>query len=503
MSNSICLLYALILLCGCTPKSNKSTSSQDKVTFIFHDPVEQARFDMTASSPEYFSFVNSAGVLQDYRPQEPLDTLTITTNGSSHVEVVHMYRVSELAGFLVGAGDTVSVQYDKQGYPMLKSHTSEKLTRGYGYRSRFRNAEKYNGLDPYAIYTSSFYRRLDQAKRNGTPIPKGFTSRYVNFDLLKEEVLLTRSLQKRYLDSLLQEGMVDRIYGSYNDYQAKRERIMMEYSWLQFSKSRETYQYLDSLFVSLFSDSLTSLASYHFAIKSYQGLKAKSSGIDLIRDSNGSYYDYRQLFDLLKKGAGIPQKTGELLLYYTLESIVENFSGESIERYLESFLTETGDTAKYRYIIQKYNLDFTKSNDLVLLGLDGNSVDLNTLLKKHSGKVVYVDFWASWCAPCREAMPHAWKLREEFKGQDVVFIYLALNDKDTPWRDAIRKLNMESNSKNYFVVNSKTAKLIEQLNVRSIPRYMLFDKSGTLANAKAPGPQGAAIRNELRELLTK
>ena len=52
---------------------------------------------------------------------------------------------------------------------------------------------------------------------------------------------------------------------------------------------------------------------------------------------------------------------------------------------------------------------------------------LATILEPHRGKVVYADFWGSWCGPCKEQLKHMQAVKDELKGKDVVYLYFANN----------------------------------------------------------------------------
>ncbi|QPH40585.1 TlpA family protein disulfide reductase [Pedobacter endophyticus] len=115
---------------------------------------------------------------------------------------------------------------------------------------------------------------------------------------------------------------------------------------------------------------------------------------------------------------------------------------------------------------------------------------LADMLKKHKGKVVYLDVWATWCAPCIAAMRSSEKLRKKFKGQDVIFLYVCINSPNQDgWKRIIAAERLEG--ENYFLDVKQSAILTKTLNITTIPHYALIDKSGKIIDFKAPSPNKA------------
>ena len=100
-----------------------------------------------------------------------------------------------------------------------------------------------------------------------------------------------------------------------------------------------------------------------------------------------------------------------------------------------------------------------------------------------------------------EVWPDARLLRREYQDKDVTFIYLAFNDEENKWKEDEQKLEVDYLSESYFIINSKTARIIADLKVRTIPRYLLYNKKGELVHLNAPNPHGEEIRKQLDKLL--
>jgi len=70
-----------------------------------------------------------------------------------------------------------------------------------------------------------------------------------------------------------------------------------------------------------------------------------------------------------------------------------------------------------------------------LTALDGQRITMDGL----AGKVVLIDFWATWCGPCREALPHVREIARKFQGQPLVVLSVSLDKDEAKWKDFVAK----------------------------------------------------------------
>jgi thiol-disulfide isomerase/thioredoxin len=97
-----------------------------------------------------------------------------------------------------------------------------------------------------------------------------------------------------------------------------------------------------------------------------------------------------------------------------------------------------------------------------------------------SGKPLLVEFWATWCPPCRDSIPHLNEIHEEFKAKGLVVIGIT-DEKEQTVRSFQKDLPM-----NYSVGIDATGALGTKLGVQGIPHAFLVDKSGKIVWAGHP-----------------
>jgi thiol-disulfide isomerase/thioredoxin len=145
---------------------------------------------------------------------------------------------------------------------------------------------------------------------------------------------------------------------------------------------------------------------------------------------------------------------------------------------------------------KKLQNETTDNKFLQLADGSDNLTNLKDILNK--GKPVYVDFWASWCAPCIANMPFSKEVEEQLQDK-VYFIFVSIDLDENSWLNSSEKLNLPS-ERSFIAINYESSEFISQYNIKEIPRYMIFDKDGNLYNDKALTPKDQELYYELLQL---
>jgi peroxiredoxin len=126
--------------------------------------------------------------------------------------------------------------------------------------------------------------------------------------------------------------------------------------------------------------------------------------------------------------------------------------------------------------------------------------DQTVSMSDFKGKVVVMDIWAMWCAPCLTEKPFFQKVEESFKDRnDIVFIGVSHDGyaKKGPWKDFVAKKGFT----NIEVLSEYTESIGKYYKIDGIPRFLIFDKEGKIVTVDAPRPSDPAFKKLIDQTL--
>ena len=101
-----------------------------------------------------------------------------------------------------------------------------------------------------------------------------------------------------------------------------------------------------------------------------------------------------------------------------------------------------------------------------------NSEELLTLHSYDNSKIIVIEFFATWCGPCIEAIPHMNSLAEKFKGQNVEFLYVTYEEDETKINRFVERRKLVPP-----VAIDKDLAMIKQYEAWAIPQTLIIDKN--------------------------
>lgn len=135
----------------------------------------------------------------------------------------------------------------------------------------------------------------------------------------------------------------------------------------------------------------------------------------------------------------------------------------------------------------------------------GGAISLSDL----KGKNVYVDVWATWCAPCIAEIPSLKKLEHDYAGKNIAFVSMSIDDDRThggswdqakvDWKEMVA--DKELGGTQVYAPKGWQSQFVRDYKINGIPRFILIDTEGKIVDANAPRPSSDKIRKAFDGIL--
>lgn len=220
------------------------------------------------------------------------------------------------------------------------------------------------------------------------------------------------------------------------------------------------------------------IANYRHASKKAMAEDSTLTIIEFVKNkiSNVESIDTREKFAsmLMRK-----MKQGNDAIHDDYHQIMTLFTSDRMKRKLE---------AKYKSALEtvsgKESVDFDYEN------FTGGQ----TSLKDLSGKLIYIDVWATWCGPCLKEMPSLKRLVKDYEGKKIEFVSISIDHKKDyeKWRKMVPEKNV--GGLQLYDAEGLSSTFMKAFNVGLIPRFMMLDDEGKIITAHAPRPSSDEVR---------
>ena len=254
----------------------------------------------------------------------------------------------------------------------------------------------------------------------------------------------------------------------FQEYSSKTKVVYKKISDFQASKQEEFMN----------AQAVNDTATMNALMKKLNTIQKDLIGLakDVISTNNDKYLSALLLENNLATQT-ITAEEGKAYFEKFTDKIKQSRAGKSIEKIVK---------AATEVVVGKPAPDFSAPSP------EGKTI----ALKESLGKVTIIDFWASWCAPCREENPNVVALYNELHEKGLNIIGVSLDREDDKWKEAIAKDGLTwpqvSNLKFW------QEPIAEQYNVKSIPATFILDENGIIV---ARDLRGDELKAKVKELL--
>lgn len=431
-----------------------------------------------------YSYLSDATFIPIKKSEGKLvDTITIKTKGD-YVLFTHKYNTVGYLETILMSGDSALIDLNKDR-PIIKILNRAVLPWDENFQIRYREQEKIaHQFSTYEIF---------RFKLLGLDIVNKQEVKFSTKDL--DNALKGYERELKFLDSLYRENLMSK----YNfDYYSAKINIQSLISNIEAKFiSKETLKEILIKSGNLSSSILTS--NFYGELLKIISRKIFYKEEFLISTKSDVFYDSRKIFDLINGTTYLSIDQKKRLLKNELEMIARQFAKRDFETFAEKYNLFARDTSFANSLSMKYFSLYREKNLVDLEVLDNNKKikKLDEVLQANKGKIIYVDFWASWCIPCRQSMENSHALRKMFSNKPVVFVYISLDKVFDEWVNASKEENLQAYQYNYVVMINSKSTFFKEMKLTSIPRYMIYDKTGKIIHSNAPGPDGIEVRKLL------
>ena len=478
---SIFCIVAVIVTSCCTQVKRSQIDSSD-VVLIFQNSPDQSSAYVIGQKMHQVGFeqvcaIGTEGELLQFNPRTiGNDTINIPSF-AGYSELMLQYQGIEWDYYLLKAGDSVLVNYNEMLRPYLISKTSDENTKLYNLTFRDPRAVHANGYSTSSILSSETFQAWHRYYTEPSAQRK-FPELKQKFDLVHVDLDSLSIIQEQYLEDF--EHVVDSLESSgetvYADYYRRTVLGESDYSPENVVRNDSLMRYIGNF----------------------------RKALDYpIGENSPEKFDY-MLSDTVATPIARKMILRKLVNDIKNSDYWVSYPDALIEKYVNLYISETGDSSVVQEVISTPNVTdnggFTY--DLVLEDEAGKRLTLDELVSSNKGNVIFIDFWASWCGPCRGEMPKAKEIRRSFANRDVSFIYISVDSDSSAWKKAVKECETSSfGGKNFLLLNGDESLFMKQIKARYIPQYVMIDKEGKVVDTNAPRPTSGKLEDAIMAIL--
>ena len=186
-----------------------------------------------------------------------------------------------------------------------------------------------------------------------------------------------------------------------------------------------------------------------------------------------------------------------VIMHHIATRYVDNFGVKDIDELKNLYYTYVTDPALAAAFEAKFERWDLSRPGRMSPGF--NAVDLDGKvwrLTDFRGKYVYIDMWATWCAPCRQEMPYLKQLEAQFKDAQIVFLGLSVDSDKSKWEKMASSGDL-TGTQLYLGTQSSFQ---EAYRIEGIPRFILLDKDGVIISNDMSRPSDPKTAETLNSL---
>jgi thiol-disulfide isomerase/thioredoxin len=303
------------------------------------------------------------------------------------------------------------------------------------------------------------------------------------------EKMLISFAEKNKTDSLFIKTISDLITADYFN-----EQLLLKWKCRNLLLSKNNfYNSIDSLNKIIYSFPFSCNPAYLHLLNNSVSIRLTKYRDHSVSDISEmkAWYDYVKLNTL-----GLTQSflTANILRCAMKKniSIPIEYERDFFENCIDSnYKRNISQEGKIKFLSNRLNT--LESDDYLITPSLKKKASLGKIITDNKQKILLIDFWASWCSPCRQESPYLKQLETIYSSNKFLIISISTDENLTNWLKAIEDDKLVI-SNNYCIIKNTSTDLIKKFNISTIPRYMLIGKNGKIISEDAPRPSDPKLK---------
>lgn len=463
--------HFLFILLQCATVTLAQQLPQKTYTYIFKfsTPISQTENQVLGLffNDEYLDF-------KTYVLEIKADTLYKITSTQPHKVFAYGYHMQPYS-YIIHANDTILIGF-KNNVPFFRSAKNDpfvKISKVLQQRAE--------GLEPERQIVS--YKRAPSYQKL---IIGNLNNRIGILDSLNKETILTKEGYKIFNSEIYSLYYLDAMRPFYGKDKLDINSLSLDYqkdlkAIKEFVNSKDIDQ-TSSMF------KLVAWNYFKFYLMNGRYKQSLSQGLDMIKQNyTGTLQDFIT-FKYLKDNYAV-FRTSEK---HFITSYKTNTLSKEYRDYLDA------EENKYKNVLQD------SIGSVALHTSDNKTITLKSLIVENAGKLLYIDFWASWCAPCIGEIPYALShiQKEDTLSTKMKYIFISIDKNKKDWLKAVEEYKLSSIQSNYIIDGNSETFLKKELSLNSIPRYIIISSAGFITGYDVFRPSDKDFESKISEFLT-
>lgn len=430
---------------------------------------------------EGFDYVNLIEIRGNSVTNDLYERIQVSEEGYFHKELeiphkieLHIYISDNQVLGLISSGDSLHLCMNKESGEVLFSGNSLRadLSNDINWYNRTSDKIKISpeqlatSVDSFLLFAQNYIEEEKQkrdnlcAKKTCSPLFKEWSDQFITYSVASYisdfEIINSTNLRADNIQALYSEQVFPT---------NRNEYFYSTWYFIHINNLGMSLAFNDEKFKQLRNDDQL-LMSYKYGLKLIIQNTSPSQTRDVIayRFINNTSKTYSKTFQVLAKSASqwIEDKELITLLHKKSKTIDESVS---------------------------YNISVLDPIDKKEKEVVGDF--WAALQKKHEGKVIYIDIYATWCRPCLSEIPKSHEIQKKYERQDIAFVNICMSSDRSNWLKLIEKRNITGD--NYFFTPEQVNNFKEKYPIIGYPTYMIVDKTGNMASEDAPRPSSGKV----------